>query len=256
MRKFFTFASLVALMLSACSKEVAQSEAEGKGSVVIALDVETNIEETRTNVNCTTPELGDFSVRIEGITDASYVADYDSVEAFNENNSLFEGSYRATVTAGNINDEGYDKATFVGSATFDVEARDHKDVNITALIANAMVKVEVTDAFKAYFTGGHSLTLTTAVGNEFDVTEQSAPIFIAPTSFTISGTAVKQPNQSGAAGTTVTLPEVGKSNLAAQTLYTVKLDVENAGQATLVITLNDEVEEVAPIEQELNDNAQ
>jgi hypothetical protein len=44
-------------------------------------------------------------------------------------------------------------------------------------------------------------------------------------------------------------------NAAAQTFYTVKFDVENAGSATLNITLNETLVESVDIEQELNDNA-
>ena len=160
------------------------------------------------------------------------------------------------MVAGDIAEEGYDKATFVGIANFSVEARKNPDVQITATIANALVKVEVTENFKNYFVGGYELKLTTAAGNEFDVTKQTEPIFIAPASFTIGGTATKQPNQSDAEGTAVTLPEYKKENAAARTLYTVKFDVENAGGATLTITLNDTLVESIDIEQELNDNAQ
>ena len=256
MKKFFAFASLLALTLSACSDDVAQSEQKGEGRVTIGCVAATNVVDTRANVNCTTPAAEDFALRIEGVGH-TYTADYATITEFNEgNNYLHLGSYKATVVAGDIADEGYDKATFIGSEEFSVEARKNTDVQITATIANALVKVEVTDAFKAYFEGGHTLKLTTAAGNEFDVTAQTEPIFIAPASFTIGGTAIKQPNQSGAEGTAVTLPEYKKENAAAQTLYTVKFDVEKAGGATLTITLNDTLVESIDIEQELNDNAQ
>ena len=116
--------------------------------------------------------------------------------------------------------------------------------------------VETTDNFERYFEGGHNLTLTTAAGNEFDVTAQTEPLFVAPTSFTIGGTAIKQPNQSGGEGVVVTLPNYVPESVAPQTLYTVKLDVETAGSATLTITLNETLAESFEIEQELNDNAQ
>ena len=254
MRKFFTIASLMALTLSACSKEATQSEQEGKGQVTINCKTETMVD-TRADISCTTPAAKEFALKIEGVGN-DFTCEYATIDEFNADNYLHHGNYKATVFAGDITDEGYDKATFVGVKEFGVEARKSSDVEITATIANALVKVEVTDAFKGYFVGGYTLKLTTAAGNEFDVTKQTEPIFIAPETFTISGTAVKQPNQSGAEGVTVTLPEYKNEEVKAQTLYTVKMDVETAGKATLTITLNDTLVESIDIEQELNDNAQ
>lgn len=256
MRKFFAIASLAALTLSACSNESPKSEMEGEGQVVINCAVATQVDETRADIDCTTPEVKDFKLTIDGVSH-TYTADYDTIAEFNEgDNYLHSGRYMATVEAGDVTDEGYDKAAFVGSAEFSVEPRKNTEVEITAKIANALVMVEVTEAFETYFVGGHNLKLTTAAGNEFDVTAQKEPIFIAPAAFTISGTAVKQPNQSGAEGTVVTLPEYKNDEAKAQTFYTVKLDVENAGRATLTITLNDTLVESIDIEQELNDNSE
>ena len=254
MRKFFTIASLFALTLSACSEEVANGEQKGEGRVTIDCVATTTVDETRANISCTTPDAEDFTLKIEGV-DHTYTADYANINEFNENNYLVHGKYKASVVAGNVNMEGYDKAAFVGSETFTVAPRKNTEVKINATIANALVKVEVTENFKCYFAGGHALKLTTAARNEFDVTTQTEPIFIAPTSFTVTGTAIKQSNQSGAKGVEVKLPEYKPTEVKAQTLYTVKFDVENAGGATLNITLNETLVESFDIEQELNDNA-
>ena len=256
MRKFFTIASLFVLTLSACSEEATNGEQRGEGRVTIDCVATTTVDDTRANVSCTTPAVEDFTLKIEGVGH-TYTKEYATIAEFNEgDNYLRNGSYKATVVAGDVAEEGYDKAAFKGSADFAVKSRENTEVNITAKIANALVKVEVTEAFKNYFVGGYELMLTTAAGNEFDVTAQTDPIFVAPTSFTVTGTAVKQANQSGAEGTVVTLPEYKMENAAAQTLYTVKLDVENAGGAKLTITLNDTLVDTIEIEQELNDNAQ
>lgn len=255
MRKFFTIASLFALTLSACSEETTNGEQKGEGRVTIDCVATTTVDDTRANVSCTTPAAEDFALKIEGVGH-TYTKEYATIAEFNEgDNYLKNGNYKATVVAGDVADEGYDKAAFMGSANFAVQSRENTNVEITATIANALVKVEVTEAFKNYFVGGYELKLNTAADNEFDVTAQTAPIFVAPTSFTVTGTAVKQANQSGAEGTVVTLPEYKMENAAAQTLYTVKLDVENAGGAKLTITLNDNLVETIEIEQELNDNA-
>ncbi len=254
MRKFFTIVSLMALTLSACAEKEPQGEQEGKGQVAISCVVSTDVDTTRANVSCTTPQAEDFALTIKG---GEYEANYTSLVDFNDgDNYLRYGEYEATVVAGDINKEGYDNAVFVGTTPFTISARKHTDVKVTATIANALVKVETTDNFKNYFEGGYALTLKTTAGNEFDVTAQSELLFIAPQSFTVTGTATKQSAQSGKKGVTVTLPEYKNEDVKAQTLYTVKFDVEQAGSAQLTITLNETLVESIDIEQELNDNAQ
>jgi len=255
MRKLFTVVSLAALMLASCANDEPKSAEKGEGRVSIACSVATDVVETRAQVVCTTPVEADFALKIEGVS-LSYEVDYATLAEFAEKNYLYNGTYKATVTAGDINEEGYDKATFVGSEEFTIAAREEKQINITATIANALVKVAVTDKFKTYFPGGYSLKLTTAAGTEFDVTEQTEPLFIAPESFTITGTGTKQPNQSGAEAATVELGEYTKMELKAQTMYTVTMDVETAGEATLTITLNDELVGSIVIDEELNDYAE
>ena len=253
MKKFFAFASLLALTLSACTEKEPQSEQKGEGQVTITLATSAEVD-TRAQISCTTPELAYFALQIEGVG-YDYAKEYASISEFNADNYLRFGQYRATVVAGDVMNEGYDKATFVGSKEFSVAARKHTDVEITAHIANALVVVETTEAFDNYFVGGRTLKLTTAAGNEFDVTAQSEPLFVAPESVVVTGTAIKQSAQSGAEGAVVALPEY-ELEVAAQTLYRVKFDVEQAGRATLTISLNDELVESIDIEQELNDNAQ
>lgn len=256
MRKFFTLASLVALSMVACTNEESKGEVNEKGSVNFDISVKSDVEvTTRANVSCTTPVDEDFKLKIEGVSH-TYAEEYATIAEFNEENHLYGGTYKATVTAGDVAEEGYDKATFVGVKEFAVEARQKTEVEITAYIANTLVKVETTEAFNNYFVGGHSLELTTNSGNKFDVTAQAEPLFIEPKTFAINGTAVKQANQSGAEGTTITLPEYKMENPQAQTYYTIKFDVKDAGRATLEITINDDVVESIDIEQELNDNAQ
>lgn len=255
MRKLFTIASLVAVALVSCTNEEPKSEEKGEGRVSITCSVATDVVETRANVSCTTPAVDDFALKIEGVGH-DYVAEYASLAEFAEDNYLASGTYKATVTAGDVVVEGYDKATFIGSEEFTIEARAEIGVDITATIANALVKVEVTDNFKTYFSRGYSLTLTTEAGNEYDVTAQTEPLFIAPTTFTVTGSATKQPAQSGKEGVTVDLGEYKSQQLSAQTLYSVKMDVADAGEATLTITLNDTLVDSIVIDQELNDNAE
>ncbi|MBR5818487.1 MAG: DUF4493 domain-containing protein, partial [Alistipes sp.] len=133
MKKFFTLASLVALALCGCTNEH-KGEANEKGAVNFDLTISNEVDDTRANVSCTTPATEDFTLKIEGV-DHTFNAEYANIAAFNEDGYLHYGSYKATVTAGNIAEEGYDKATFVGSEEFEVVARHDSTVTITATIA-------------------------------------------------------------------------------------------------------------------------
>jgi hypothetical protein len=257
MKKHITFASLLALTLASCASDEPKSVADEKGSVSFDLNIATEVAVTRAeghNVACTTPTAEQFALKIDGVSH-TYTKEYNSIAEFMEDNYLHLGTYKVSVVAGDVAQEGYDKATFAGEEEFVVEARKQTDVEVTATIANALVMVETTENFNNYFVGGHTLELTTALGNKFDVSAQREPLFITPGEFTVGGTAVKQANQSGAQGTTITLPEYKMTAPAAQTLYTIKFDVENAGKATINITLNDTLVGSIEIDEELNNNA-
>lgn len=257
MKKFFTIATLVALSLVSCAEEQSQSGVEGEGRVKINLSIDNVVEVTRatTAIECETPSQEDFSVTIEGV-DHTFSKSFASIAELNDY-YLVGGQYKATVVAGDVTEEGYNKPVFVGSQEFTILPRKQVEAEVKAYIANALVKVEVTEAFANYFVGGYTFDVVTEAGNTFeDVTANANPLFVAPASFTVKGTATKQANQSGSEGVTVTLPEFKAESVEAQTLYTVKFDVEHAGQATLTITLNDEPVESVVIDTELNDNAQ
>lgn len=257
MKKFFTIATLVALSLVSCAKEQSQGGVEGEGRVKLNLSIDNVVEVTRatTVIECETPSEEDFSVTIEGVGH-TFSESFASIAELNDY-YLVGGQYKATVVAGDVTEEGYNKPVFVGSQEFKILPRKQVEAEVKAYIANALVKVEVTEAFTNYFVGGYTFDVVTEAGNTFkDVMGNEEPLFVAPAPFTVKGTATKQANQSGSEGVTVTLPEFKAESVVPQTLYTVKFDVEHAGQATLTISLNDEPVESVVIDTELNDNAQ
>lgn len=254
MRKLITLASLVALSMVGCTNEEPKGVANEKGAVNFDLTISNEVDVTRAEghyVECTTPDDDAFTLKIQGegsLRECTFAE-------FAEDNYLHYGSYTVTAVAGDVAEEGYDKVAFEGSADFEVKVRENTEVAITATIANALVKVETTEKFRNYFVGGHTMELTTEAGNTFDVSEQIDTLFVAPGEIVINATATKQANQSGAEGAVITLPEQ-KVNVAAQTFYTIKFDVADAGRATLEIKLNETLVESIDIEQELNDNAE
>ncbi len=124
------------------------------GGVRIACQPSDEAVETRTTVNCTMPSVEDFKLTIEGVS-LHYTKEWDAIAQFHEDNYLYKGEYKAVVEAGDVTVEGYDDVAFRGEQPFTVVARQNTEVAVTAHIANAMIKVEYTDNFLNYFTGGH-----------------------------------------------------------------------------------------------------
>lgn len=267
MKRFFTLALLVSFAMTSCSKdEQTAGDAAEMGRVAINLGFDTMVDATRAevtyDVECAVPESDEFKLLLEGVkfdfdADYSFSKEYASV-ADVKDEYLYRGTYHATVSYGDIAEEGYNKPAFVGASNdFQIVPRSEVEVPITATIANALVVVEVTDSFKKYFTSGYTFDVVTEAGNTFEnVTAEEGenagkPLFIAPASFKVTGEATKQANQSGVQPTVVKM-EHNFTNVAARTIYRVKMDVDTAGEATLKITLNDELVEERAVEQELN----
>lgn len=194
-----------------------------------------------------------FTLRITG---PDYARDWTNVAAFDPANEWFApGTYTASVAWGDPAAEGADKPCFAGRQEFTIVPRRTVEVAVTALLANTKVRVVCTDNFLAYFHDA-SFRVTTAAGNEFPFrfgfdaqADSDAPVYVQPTSFTVSGSAFKQ------TGTEVTFTPQSCPEAKPQTLYTYRFDVSQAGQTVVQIYLDDTLSESREVDEELNDNA-
>lgn len=173
------------------------------------------------------------------------IADFGS-----EKHYFLEGDYTLKVAHGDSTLEGFDITPgFAGEKQITVVARKVTEAVVAAHIVQALVGVECTDNFNNYFTSA-SFKITTLAGGEFDVAlPMTQNLFICPQQFAIECTAVKQ------TGEEITLPKQIFTEVNPQTRYTVKFDVEQAGGATIEISLNDKIVGNVNIENELNDDA-
>ena len=111
-----------------------------------------------------------------------------------------------------------------------------------------MVTIDCTDNFKNYFPD-YEFALATAAGNSIPfVKGESRRAFIAPATFTVTGTAKTQ------TGTEVPISKTF-NGISAKTLYKVLFDVNsgNIGGATITISFNDQPVAEIPIDIELNE---
>ncbi len=272
---------MVAGLVTACAKDDGAGDMpQGKGVVAFdathQLTVETRADEIELgSLGITLPaDADDLTLVIES-QDPAHTEPFEysgTVRAYNKDSRrtyLAEGGpYAAEVMWGNATTEGVDAAYFYGQTGFNVIARSHQNVPITAVMAKAMVRIDFTDSFKGYFENGAEMKLTTAAGATFDVNYTNGnvgkPFFVLAgegKSFTITGKAKKQKPTANIAAPEVEFAAVGRdgsagNEVAQQTIYTYMFDVDAADNVSVEITITNEPIQVIDVAtKELNDDA-
>ena len=237
--------ALILLVAVSCTK----NQVEGYGSVSFALDNNAEIvEQTRSNVSdyTTLPSAENFTITIKDSSNATVWSGLISEWGTGENPSqLKAGNYTVEATYGSLEEEGFDKPYFYGTASFAVTGGQTINVPISVSLGNTIIKVSYSDNFKAYFSD-YTFKLTR---DNSDIAvfakDETRGAFIDGYKITVEG------EMTGELKTFSYSQEY--SNLEVATAYTLAFDVNNVGSATLTVTFNDEVETVELGDIELND---
>jgi len=232
----------LALGLVACSDEAPWGEgAQGEGGINLRLSTSADVSDAapmlRSAETLVAPAVESFGIRLEK-EDGSYFKEWGSLDEFNAE-SFRVGTYKLTAFNGDINEEGFDKPCFIGSTEVTVLEARQTDVEVTATLANTMVSINYTDAFKSYFSGysgtlhseGHSYVAYTA-------DHEGTPVYLYPGMVDIS---VQVTDNSGR---TVTV-QPAKFDAQPRHHYHVTIDVKggqgNGALDQLVISFDDSV---------------
>ncbi|MBR5492143.1 MAG: DUF4493 domain-containing protein [Alistipes sp.] len=235
--------ALILLVAVSCTK----NQVEGYGSVSFALDNNAEIvEQTRSNVSdyTTLPSAENFTITIKNASGEQSWSGLIS-EWVSSPIQLRAGNYTVEATYGSIEEEGFDKPYFYGTASFAVTGGQTTNVPITVSLGNTIIKVSYSDNFKAYFSD-YTFKLTRD-NTEIAVfaKDETRGAFIDGYKITVEG------EMTGELKTFSYSNEY--TNLEVATAYTLAFDVDNVGSATLTVTFNDEVETVELGDIELND---
>jgi len=242
---FNRFATIALTILAvSCSKDH-KGGAEGSISFSVASDEEVSVV-TKGNVSdyTTLPAAGGFTITVKDSDNATVwsglISDWDETTALNV------GSYSVTAAYGAEGTEGFDKPYFAGSANFSIAGAETKSVNIPVALANSIVRINCTDAFKNYFPT-YSFSVTTGTGNVIAFAQnETRAAFVDAFKFTIAGTLTNQ------GGTQSTFSKE-YTNLEEKTCYTVTFDVTNVGGVSVTVSFNDTVTTLDLGNIELND---
>lgn len=243
-RKFIIGMLALAVLPVACSKQGGES---ADGRVSFSLDADGLVTDaTRSNVAdyTTLPQVGKFTIVITNGNDEEV---YNGLlENYNSSTALKAGNYLVTAVYGSTTDEGFDKPCFKGEKNFAINGGSTTEVEIPVELANSIVKVECSDAFKSYYTD-YSFSVKTGGGTTIAFAkDETRGAFVDAYTISVSGTLTNQ------GGKSQTFSKEYKS-LSPKTCYTLKFDVSNVGGSTISVSFDDTVEDVDLIDVDLND---
>lgn len=164
-----------------------------------------------------------------------FTRDLGTAGSFTDPVQVPVGKYDLEASYGDITQEGYGKPYYFGSSPVEVFENRTTPVSCTARLGNSMVRVEFSDAFKAYF-ASYSLTLHSSLGNELAYTDASQSLYMYPGEITAT-IEIEKRN-----GTRATLQP--KSFTAeARHSYLLRFDVNGGevGDGVLVLTYDEAV---------------
>lgn len=147
---------LAIVSLASCGMEDPWgSGSRGKGGISLNLSADVDVEDALPLVRAGAPELvapdaTNFSIEMKNL-DTGMVQTWNTLAEFNNEEGFDVGSYTITAFYGNVNECGFDKPCFKGEATVNVLEGRESDVKVTATLANVMLSVDYTDAFRGYF---------------------------------------------------------------------------------------------------------
>lgn len=238
--KNWLFLSVLGLGLAGCSEE-SWLGPDGEGGISLKLEASADVKDAVPVLRSGAPALeapdaANFAVSLENLSTGE-VQTWNTLNDFNSQKSFKTGSYTLTAYYGSLKEEGFDKPYFTGSTNLSVLEARNTDAAVVATLANSMVSIEYTDAFRNYFRA-YKANLHSAGGSYIEFApEELRPAFVAPGEVSL---AIDVTNPSGKS---VTLQPAAFPALA-QHHYHITLDVKQipSGDNQLQIVFDESLE--------------
>lgn len=226
-------------LLSSCGEEAKPSGGAG-GSIYPAVDVDTKVVSSQASRSAESRAGEELTSADLAITltskDGSFAKTWPSVADFPVDDTFKIGDYTMDASYGNSAAEGFECPAYYGSTSFTVSENKTTNVSLTATLAQAMVSVEYTDAFRSYMTDWNAELNTSGSDNYiFYAKNETRPAYLKPGNVGLDVTFTK-PN--GVSATVKVLNFDAKPRYH----YHVSVDLNNGnggGDLSLEITFDD-----------------
>ncbi|MDE7426875.1 MAG: DUF4493 domain-containing protein [Muribaculaceae bacterium] len=185
----------------------------------------------------------DFGVTAEDLSvkltseDGSYSHTWNRLSEFPVDQDFKAGKYTIEAFYGSADNAGFECPHFYASSELTVRDSEPTKVNLTATLANAMVSVEYTEAFKSYMSQWDAYVTTGASEIEYTSTE-TRPVFVHPGVVVVDIDFTKQNG-------TQAKVQAASFTAEARRHYHITVDVNGGqvGDGTLTVTYDDQVDQ-------------
>lgn len=114
-------------------------------------------------------------------TDGSYSHTWESIADYSDREPLMPGFYNVEVSYGSEYDEGPDSPYFYGISSVNISSTGETvSVSVTAKLANALWRVNYTDAFTDYFAAAKAILHSQGGGYIEVLPEHTVPVYLRP----------------------------------------------------------------------------
>ncbi len=240
MKKLVTlFVPCLLLAAAGCTNEDNPNLGQGEGAIALHLNLDGNVTDavpaTRASQATVVPEASDLSLSLTK-NDGSYSKTWNSAADFPADQGFATGAYSMKAFWGNPTEEGFEKPYYEGTADLLVEEGGTTEVNLTATLANTMVSIAYTEAFRNYFSQ-YSSQLHSEGGDFITfISDEERPAYLRPGKVTVTLSITKLN------GVSATI-QPAEFEALARHHYHITLDVNSGetGEAQLAVVFDDSI---------------
>lgn len=233
--------AFMAMALVSCHEDMNPWAGDSQGSIAPAVALNTDVLSAR-KASAQSRSGADVSVNDLSLvitsTDGTYSHTWTSVADFDPSTKFPVGGYKVEAVYGDVSKEGFECPAYYGSTDVAVRENETTQVSLTATLANAMVSVDYTDAFRKYMVEYDANLHSTGGQYIYYAQSEDRPAYIAPGEITMN-VWFKKPG-----GQSATL-QVAKFNAQARHHYHMTIDLNNGnggGDAVLVIVFDESLD--------------
>lgn len=238
-RMLYAAGAVATLFLCGCASDTPGDIADGKGRIVMHVGVTPDVTDavpvTRASQASKVPDSSELNLKLTK-TDGSYSQSWGSVAEFPADKQFNTGAYTLEAYYGAPDFEGFDAPYFYGVADLNVLEGAETEVSVTARLANTMVSIDYTEAFRSYFPQ-YSAQLHSEGGDyiSFESQEQR-PAYLRPGTVTLDVSITKQNGLSASL-------QAAEFEALPQHHYHITLDVNDGqtGQGVLQVIFDDSI---------------